>query len=433
VGVRINGNWSRNLPQKSLRLYFDHHGDPEDITDDFFGQDEEHRRLILRCASRHVELFLKDPMSVEIFADLGHPVCRWRPVEVYLQDEYWGLYHLRERPDDEWAQHTLGLDGDFNLIKDYEGQGEDDFDQWASFLDAVAAWPDPEANSFYLFLEQSLDLTSYLDWVLYQAWSASADNGGQRNLVILRPEGGRWQVLIYDQDAILHGWNLSIDYFRFFTSATSEEFDARRPPAFYQSFNNCERMFGLFRQAMSNPRVRRACRERWRLLTDEQLTVARTGALLEAIAAANEPGIDNHDERWPLYIPQATMVDQIRSHVQTRNGYAAADFAQNMDTWMDDVELDVFTATGGDDAVSIVWHCAREIEAVGWEVERRSPGGAWEEIASYLDDPMLESQGGPDAEADYAIVDDAVTPDEPVEYRLVYVDTGGRRVAKPWM
>jgi hypothetical protein len=39
-------------------------------------------------------------------------------VEVYFTDEYWGLYHLRERPDEEWAELTLGLSGDYVMIKD---------------------------------------------------------------------------------------------------------------------------------------------------------------------------------------------------------------------------------------------------------------------------------------------------------------------------
>jgi hypothetical protein len=60
VGVRINGGWTRCLPQKSLRLYFDHDDEPGEIVHDFFGDGPTTSRRLLLRQTVWAEFLLKD-------------------------------------------------------------------------------------------------------------------------------------------------------------------------------------------------------------------------------------------------------------------------------------------------------------------------------------------------------------------------------------
>ncbi len=429
IGLRINGSFTRNRAQKSLRLYFDHHGDPDTIVDDFFGSlPHEHERLILRAGSDGPHLFLRDVTATTLFAAAGHECCRWTPAEVFLGNEYWGLYHLRERPDDEWAEITLGLDGDYILIKDGESV-VGDRQVWRDFLEAAAADPEPGDNAFHEWLATELDLVSYLDWALLQCWSGASDNGGQSNLVTVRPEGGRWRFIAYDQDGSFASGNRTHDFFWFFASADQEEFDARRPPEYYPVYSwNCRPLFDLWRQVMSNPRGRRLARERWRALYDGVFSAAHATALVDSIVAVQEDAAARQYERWDWTSTLAGSAESMCNNIEIRQPTADAQFTAFLEQWMDPVELDGFTVDGPAEAPTISWHAQREIDCASWVVERREgDGGNWRVAGA------VAATGGPDQPATYEITDGNAPADPDLQYRLYHLTTGGTIVVHPWI
>ena len=435
VGLRINGNWSRNLDQKSLRLYFDHHGDPEVVVDRFFGPElEEHERLLLKGGAEHAYLFVRDVLCCEIMTELGYPVSRWRPVSAYLNGEPWGMYHLRERPDKSFAERRLGLGGDYDFVKDVEGEHPDDLAQWRAFQATAYEFADPADHEFFRMLEDSLDVVSYTDWVLMQIWCASSDNGGANNRIVYRPEGGRWHFMIYDQDAAFHPWNRNHDFCSFFASTDEEEYEDRRPPAWYQSYSSAIPAFRFFDAFSRNASGRRLLRERWAQLSAGVLSAAATAASLDAIVAALQPAEDFHGERWDFYSSFSGVRNATNTFVTARIPIVDAHLTAFLAERMDPVEVDAF-ATEGDDtgAVTLTWHTHREIGLVGWIVERRlGSDGSWQQIADHTTHPDLVGQGGPFSEASYEHHDTA-PPGEDVAYRLAWTAPDDSITRVPWI
>jgi hypothetical protein len=429
VGVRINGSWNRFRAQKSFRLYFDHHAEPETIVDDFFGSAPyEHERMILRAGDESPYYFLRDVLATSVFAAAGHERSRWAPVEVWLGHEYWGLYHLRERADDEWCELTLGLSGDYVMIKDGEAVvGEREV--WDDFIDEVAAADEPADNEFFVFLDAELDLVSYLDWVLLQAWSASSDNGGLSNLVLIKPQYGRWRFVCYDQDGSFSSSNRAHDFFEFYAAADAAEFEARRPPSFYVPYpGNCEPLFDLWRQLTANPRGRRLARQRWQALNEVLFTRDFNDALLDSIVAVQIEAAPRQAERWDWPITMVAAAAATIYNIGLRQPTAMDHFDEFMDVRMDPVELDAFTVAGPNAAVEVAWHTEREIDCVNWILERRGePDQPWRTAG------IVDAAGGPGSPVWYQFTDTTAPPGDQHQYRLSHKTVAGTIVVHPWL
>lgn len=427
IGLRINGNWTRNLPQKSLRLYFDHHAEPEEITDDFFGEGtEDHRRLILRQGSQWPFQFVHDVLAAEIMGALGHPRNRWRPVATYLNGEPWGLYHLRERPDRHWAEEQLGLSGAYNLIKDDFGEEPGDYQAWTESLDAVINHADPADHGFFLALDAAFALESYIDWVLFQGWGGSADNGGDFNRVVYRPEGGRWHFMCYDQDAMFRSANRDHDFLRFYDSADQAEWEANRPPECYLGWSSCSRLFPFFHACLQNSSFRALMRQRWDAMWNSVLSTSWRDACLDGIVAAQQPAEAFHDERWDFLGSFTSITNNLRGYLDVRTPQVNDHVWARMDAHMDPVELERFTAVGDDlGQVTVAWQTYREVGNDGWRLERRDGAlSPWQLVAE------VAADGAPDQGATYGYAD-VVPAGGDVAYRLAY-EAAATTVVIPW-
>jgi hypothetical protein len=429
IGLRIHGESSRRYPNKPLRFYFDHHGIPETIQGDFFGHGlGEHARLTVRSADAP-DQYWADPVATGLFGDLGHRVSRWAPSVVYLNNEYWGLYQLRERLDDEWAEVTLGLSGAYDLIKDGEAQ-HGSIDDLSDFLDAVEVWADPEEHAFTELVTSRIDLGSYLDWVLINIMLTTADNGGLRNLVLLRPEGGIWEFVMWDEDLVLRFGNREHDFFTFFTSTTEAAFDANRPTDFYIPWNpSLQRMFILFDKVTRNPVLRRRTMERWQELRTGPMSGAALTARFDAVVGSMMGEAERHMDRWQwpgthdFELRYGEMGWILGRRDAVCDDHAAAFFAARMLP----VELTEWSATRDDATVTLAWRTEQETDTDHWRISR----------AAHPDGPYVTALDGIPAAGTVAepttyAVDDPAPLATEAWYRLTHVLTGGQEVTHPW-
>lgn len=196
VGVRIHGNFSRMFPQKGLRLYAD-----DDPWSPSFGPafladqgPAGHRRILLRTAGNDNRwLVFADGYLQSLMGNLAVETQAYRPAVVYLNGEYWGIHNLRERYDQHYLATVHGADPDRVVILDQAfgrhqvqrgpSGAADELDE---LIAAVAAL-DPAAPDFGARLEglvePSLDLDSFLDFVIAHTFSGNWDWPGNNTRV----------------------------------------------------------------------------------------------------------------------------------------------------------------------------------------------------------------------------------------------------------
>ena len=322
IGLRINGQYSRYLNQKGLRIYFDDYGSSDELEFDFFGSGPTSlRRLILRDNLIPYD-WLHSNLLENIFRSLGYLGSRYSLVHVYLNEEYWGTYSLRDRIDDEFFEHTLGLDGsDYILLKDGEtehGNGQ----QWNEFLDSFSDEAEFESHEWFRCVDSQMDLVNYIDWLFMNIFSATTDNGFERNVFIFRVEGGKWTHLMWDEDLVFRAENLSSNHFRFFSAEDQSEFEEFHPPVGYWEWSpRYQKYCTMFNRLMRNSEFKSLFSHRVDELLDGPLSVDGWLSALAELSDNQESEVPLHAERWNWWSVQyySNVANNITNWIEDRH------------------------------------------------------------------------------------------------------------------
>ncbi len=155
-------------------------------------------------------------------ADIGGmdlDVRRSEKCVVYLNGQYWGVYDIRERPDDhDYTEYYYGQDKyhiQYNLLwgstwAEYGGQQS--LDDWHNFYDWIMAHNMANQTDFD-YVTQRLDWVSLADYVISNSLSVCSDwlnwNVGWWRGIDSTGGHLRWGYILWDNDAT---WGHYINY-----------------------------------------------------------------------------------------------------------------------------------------------------------------------------------------------------------------------------
>jgi hypothetical protein len=211
-GVKIHAPDSR--PQQSLRLYFrSEYGDNavehqifEDKDVDFF------KRLVLRNAGNDGQQIqrtqFRDPMCHDLFSEMDDDniYSAFKPVNVFLNGEYWGIYNLRERQDRFFIQENYGFENvDFLERTAETGDSRNAIEgDWEDY-DALKAYiidNDMADPTHYEVVKNWMDIRNYVDYMVTEIWTANRD-WMSNNVKFYRPKNvasAKWKWVLWDTE-----------------------------------------------------------------------------------------------------------------------------------------------------------------------------------------------------------------------------------------
>ena len=110
AGIRIQGGGSRGFYPKSLNLYArrDYDGNTS-FHYDFFGTGFTPKRITLTTGGDDFYTKQKDRLVSELAADQGFAAMHYVPCLVFLDGEFWGLYHLTEKYDEKYFSYYYNV------------------------------------------------------------------------------------------------------------------------------------------------------------------------------------------------------------------------------------------------------------------------------------------------------------------------------------
>jgi len=208
AGIRTHGGNSRRYSQKGLRLYARYLYGRNTFDYKLFETKniESFKRLVLKpfYASWSMSGF-EDYMTNLMTLNTEIDAIASKPVVVYINGEYWGVYYLQERIDENFLSENYSINPDsVDIIENWHGlinHGcNESFFELYNFIDST----DLSIAENYEIIENWIDIDNFIDYQIFEIYTANFD-WPANNMKCWREvnDDAKWRWIFYDGDAAL--------------------------------------------------------------------------------------------------------------------------------------------------------------------------------------------------------------------------------------
>ena len=226
AGIAINGA-RRNMLQKSLRINARKEYDNEFINYKIFPEKEirQFSSLVLRNGGypEFRSTMLRDGFMQSLISDAMELEDQaYRPCVLYINGQYWGIFNIREKQNEEYLKENSGIDPNkIDMLENNMIVIEGDKDHYQNMINFI------ETNNLsiqenYDSVKKWMDIPNYIDYQIAQIYFANND-WPANNLKYWRPRTteGKWRWMLFDVDG---GFGLNVNYdFNSIEYATAED------------------------------------------------------------------------------------------------------------------------------------------------------------------------------------------------------------------
>lgn len=218
VGIRIKGNYSRCLAQKSFNIYTrQDYGTPEFEYDFFSGKATKAKNgkaikkydgLVLRNGGNdNGAAFFRDSINQSLITDRAFAYQATSECIVFIDGEFWGIYQMMEKISDSYLSDHYGIKkSNIAMIKngELEEGSESDLSDWESLCSGVA-----NGSISYEEFCKKVDIQGFMDYFAAQIYWANAD-WPKRNYTAWRSDAidetnpyadGKWRMVLFDTES----------------------------------------------------------------------------------------------------------------------------------------------------------------------------------------------------------------------------------------
>jgi hypothetical protein len=304
AGIDIFGGKSDNPPQKSLAVHLRKDYGTDEINYPLFDDNEvtSFKHFLLRTSGQDSYMTkIRDAfIHKAVKGVLDVDVMDSRPCVVYINGEYWGLYNIREKVNEDYLAGHHGVDPkqvDILAWNGYATAGSNE--AYMALVEYVAAH-DMRNPEYYEYVTSQIDIDNFLDYLIAQSFFGNTDSG---NIKFWRDRnGGKWRWIMYDMDWALfmktYTWN---NIFQIFNPEGMGAFDWIDTT--------------LHVNLMKNERFREEFIRRYALYINTCFATERLLPMYDAMIAEIESEMPRHLARWPkpdIYLTWAEHVAIMR-------------------------------------------------------------------------------------------------------------------------
>lgn len=288
AGIRTHGGNGRRTEQKAFKLYAREEYGNKNFSYKIFDNLDivKYKRLVFKpFISAWTHAGIQDWIAENIALNLRMDALSTRPVIVFLNGEYWGIYFVEEKADERYleAHHNVDKD-DSNIIANWwEVENGNDYDflsfyQWMENADLSDSLQ-------YIYVTQKLDIPGTIDYMLLELFTANTD-WPSNNLRCWQEDYGPWHWLFYDGDACFR--KKEIDVYENITYVGTENWPT----------SNASTLF--FRKLFQSDIFKKAFLARLIELNNSYFSYKQTGNYYREIYNILDPVVDRQGERFNI-------------------------------------------------------------------------------------------------------------------------------------
>ena len=288
AGARIGGENIYRFAEKPFNIYV--HSDygyshiSYKIFDDLPYQ--EYKRLYLRNSGDDWPLSMfRDGLCENIFKDqIPNAMQAFKPSVLYLNGQYWGIYNLREKIDDQYFLLHYNIDpADLDHLEASSTVITGDSTDFVNLLD-LAQQTDLTDSVNYAYFASKINIHDLMDFVIVQDYIANSSWGHNREEWRDRKDEKLWRWILVDMDRGLNADRIAADQIT-------------------DIYNN----FGLFRQLCANENFKNEFIQRYSERINHTFNYNRVVSIIDSLKSLIEDEMPRHIQKWGTYIDSLTI------------------------------------------------------------------------------------------------------------------------------
>ena len=289
-GIRIGGenNWASH-EQKALNFALKgKYGDDVLKYDLFPGSGIPlHTGFSLReGGDNYRNALLRDSLWWYLAADdqLEVETTARRPVVAFVNGQYWGIYNLRDRWNEQWFHEHYGVDdgnydhngyGHFTSRATTLGAHHGTTDEWNALFEEFIKVRDLTLPENWAFIESRIDIDSYLDFVICESYANNTSWRHNREFWKERRPGAKWRWMVPDMDRTWQTMNLERNILGDMSTGS-----------------------GILSRLLVNQSFRERLAQRYAAHIQSTFSVSRMHPMIDELGALLDLELDRHVIRW---------------------------------------------------------------------------------------------------------------------------------------
>ena len=211
AGISIGG-MRRNMKQKSFRIFARNKYGTAEINYKIFDDKpiNKFKSIILRNGGLPdftSTIFRDGMMQSLLIGQMDIDYQAYKPSVVFLNGEFWGIYNIREKLNEDYLASNHGVNPDnVDLLECNAHVIEGDALHYNTMLNFIIS-NDMTLPTNYNYIKSQMDVDEYLNYQISQIYFANYDWPGL-NIKFWRPkaENVKWRWLLFDTDAGFGMW-----------------------------------------------------------------------------------------------------------------------------------------------------------------------------------------------------------------------------------
>lgn len=215
-GFKLFGGSTRGMKKKSFSLKFrKEYGLSKLHYQVFENRDNSsYNSLVLRSGSQDSEAaMMRDPLMTSLMDNKNVDVQAYKPVVLYINGSYWGIYYLREKVDDDFIASHYNVDPSKTNIVRIDGLVSKGSKQGYDELIKYVNSHDMRIKENYDYVKEKINIDSLISFWVAESYVTNNDIINCRLFSHPDIDNGRWHLIFYDLDYAMYNANHNYYYF----------------------------------------------------------------------------------------------------------------------------------------------------------------------------------------------------------------------------
>ena len=319
AGIKNHGQYSRAMEQKSVSINLK----------EVFGSGTSYYPFMENSPATFDNLLLRTGSQDSVYTNIVDAYCARvvtgqmdldlmndRPVAVYINGEYWGMYYIRDKINESYIYHRTGIEEDnLDVIKANKNAETGTATAHNALINYVKTH-DLSVQEYYDYVASQIDVEEWTNYWIVESFFANTDTGNIR-FYCSKDGTGKWRWILFDLDWALfrstYHWNMIEEFIN---------------PAGHGSGNAFSTAIAV--AMFKNPDYKKYFIEKYAEYMHTVFDPDRMISILDDMVAEIDSEMARHCKRWTAlsYTNWKKNIDKLRTIVRARWDYSKGDLQE---------------------------------------------------------------------------------------------------------